>query len=526
MITSHWIWKTAGLVERRFAGLALNPAAPDDVLLRLLAHGPRVARVALCRHRALPVAVTEAVIAHPDKSVRGGFAGNPHVDPVQRVRLLDDPEWSVRAQLADGPAMPRYVPPAPLPDWAVVHMIRTYEDDILREGLHRQVSVELMRSAHSHPDPKVRRMGIHWRGVPDDLRDALLADPDDEVREAARRHLRHEDPACVERELPEHRCHARTGMLLYGALSRNVIESVLTAPASEDERATIASNGTLPADVVALLAADPDTEVRHRIAHHPRLAPQQRRALGADPDPGVREGIASRCDLDPDELRAFAEDPDPRVRLAASMDRSLTDAEREAIDHEVPMDDPFVPWPQPLLPRDPAEVRRDALSGHPLWRRRAARDRFLPPDLVERLAADDDLGVRVLLAQNHPEAPADVLLRGFLEYTGPERGHLLTRPHFPTAGLARFAGHEDPAVRALAARDPRSAAETVDRLSGDPDPGVRAVMARHRNLPPARLAELLDDGELAHEAAANPALEPAVMRRLVASLPARDGVAG
>lgn len=517
MIASHRIAATTDLGERRLAGLALNPAAPEDVLLRLLAEGPKVAQMTLCEDRPLPDTVAEAVIAHPDRSVRGRFARNPHVDPVRRIRLIDDPEWSVRALLADGPALPRYATAAPLPDWAVLHMIRTYEDDILGGMPSRQVSSGLMRSAHSHPDPKVRLMGIKWRGVPDDVREALLADPDEGVREAVRDRLRHEDPECVERELPARSCHARTGMLIYGALSRNVVESVLTAPAAEDERATIASNPTLPADVVALLSADADAEVRRGIARHPRLSQERRRALGADPDPLVRRSAAHRRDLERDELRAFATDTDPRVRLAASMHPALTDAERAAIDFEVPMDEPFVPWPQPRVPGDPAELRRNALSGHPMLRRRAARNRFLPPDLVERLAADEDLGVRVLLAQNHPGAPAALLLRSFLEYTGPEREHLTSRADFPTAGLARYAGHEDPAVRVLACRDPQTAAETVEGLARDPDPRVRAAAARHPNLPPARLAELLDDEELAHHAAANPALDPVVMRRLAAS---------
>ncbi|MFD0431829.1 hypothetical protein ACFQ60_45625 [Streptomyces zhihengii] len=109
------------------------------------------------------------------------------------------------------------------------------------------------------------------------------------------------------------------------------------------------------------------------------------------------------------------------------------------------------------MPRDPEDVRRDAVSSHPYLRRRAARDHFLPPDLVERLAADGDPGVRVLLAQNHPEAPAALLLRSFLEYGGDERAQLTTRPNFPTAGLAAFAAHDDPEVRALAALDPGTA---------------------------------------------------------------------
>lgn len=96
--------------------------------------------------------------------------------------------------------------------------------------------------------------------------------------------------------------------------------------------------------------------------------------------------------------------------------------------------------------------------------------------------------------------------------------HLLSRPNFPTAGPAAWADHEDPEVRALAARDPETVPAVVERLTKDPDPAVRAASARHPNLPQSRLAQLLDDEELAHAAAANPALDEDVVRRLVRTL--------
>lgn len=80
--------------------------------------------------------------------------------------------------------------------------------------------------------------------------------------------------------------------------------------------------------------------------------------------------------------------------------------------------------------------------------------------------------------------------------------------------VARLADHEDPEVRALAVRDPETAPAVVERLTRDPDPAVRAEAARHPNLPRPRLTELLDDEELAHPAAANPALDVAEIRRL------------
>ncbi|MFI7296004.1 hypothetical protein [Streptomyces sp. NPDC050121] len=520
MPTPEQIWQDADLATRRLAGVALNPSTPEDVLLHLLARAPLAVRMVLCRDRILPEAVVDAVIEHPDHRTRSFFARNPHVDPAQRVRLLDDPHWFVRAHLAEAPRATAPAESRPLPDDAVVHMMNTYDPEHLGGSFYWQFSLGLRRSMATHPDAKVRAWGVGmWTWHDAQTRAALLADPDDEVRKRAEDWLRHEDPAWVESELPDRPCHARTGMLLHDALSRAVVDGVLTAPAGPEDRRMIAGNPSLPPDVVVLLAADPDPEVRWEIARRADLGAVERRALVADPEAGVRETVARHPDLDQDDRRVLAADPDPKVRLSVSVHPGWTEVERTAIDYEVPLDEPFRFYPECLVTRDPEAVRRDALSGHPMLRREAAREHALPPDLVARLAADDDLGVRVLLAQNHPDAPAALLLRSFLEYIGPERAHLVARPHFPTDGLAVYADDEDPAVRALAARDPGTPPATVERLSRDPEAAVRAAFARHPNLPPARLTELLDDEELAHHAAANPALGEGALRALAAALP-------
>ncbi|MGW6685250.1 hypothetical protein [Streptomyces sp. NPDC054961] len=483
------IWNEATPAERRLAGLAVNPAAPERLLLRILADGPPAARMALCGDRDLPEPVVDAVVSHPDRRARAVFASSPHADPAQRARLVDDPEYLVRGHLAEGPAA-RLVPwPRPLPDETVVHMLTTYENDLLW-SLSRQTSPGLRDRMPTHPEAKIRRVGVgSWSVLAADVRAALLADPDPRVRESASRHARHEDPSWVEQELPDHSCHARTHLLMNCPLSPAVIDSVLTSPVGKEDRAMIAFNSSLPPATVVLLAGDPD--------------------------PKVREWVAGRSDLGPAERAALAADPDPQVRLALSVHPALTESERAAIDYAVPEGGSFGFFPAPSTPADPAAVRRYALSGHPLLRRRAAGDHHLPPDLVALLAADADQGVRVTLAQNHPDASAAFLLRCFLEYTGDDRADLLTRPLFPTTGLAAHAEHEDPAVRALAARDPEAAPELVDRLTRDPDPAVRAALARHPNLPAIRIAELLDDEELAPHAAANPALAPALMEEIV-----------
>ncbi|WP_411107192.1 hypothetical protein [Streptomyces sp. cmx-4-9] len=516
MPTPEQIWEDADPVARRLAGVALNPSSPQDVLLRLLADGPPAVHMVLCRDRTLPAAVVRAVLRHPDPRTRAFFVRNPHVDPADRARLVDDPEWFVRAHLADGPRMPVGDLPRPLPDATVVHMIRTYDADLLGGTFDQQISPGLLRAMPTHPVAKVRCRGVgKWSRLPADTRAALLADADEEVREQARRRALSEDSARIEHELPDRLCHARWDILMYRGLGRAAVEGVLNAPLAEGERAAVAGNPSLPSDLVVLLSTDPDPAVREAVAGRADLGPADLVVLlSTDPDPAVREAVARRVDLGPAERRALAVDPDPEVRLALSLHPALTEAERAGIDYEVPVEDSFPVLCALRWPRDPQDVRRYADSGHPLLRRRAATERLLPADLVERLADDDDLGVRVLLAQHHPDAPARLLLRSFLEYEGPERARLTTRPNFPTAGLAAFADHDDPQVRALVARDPRAAPETVERLTRDPHPAVRAALARHPNLPRPRLTELLDDEELSHAAAANPAWEGEALRRM------------
>ncbi|WP_240802818.1 hypothetical protein [Streptomyces sp. A0642] len=500
-MTPEEISASAGPAERRLAGVALNPAAPVDVLLRLLAGDSAAVRMVLCRDRVLPGPVVDAVVAHPDRYTRSFFARNPYADPEQRARLVDDPEWLVRAHLAHEPRADDVCMPRPLPDRTVVRIIETYGDESPGE-LGRQVSTGLRRTMATHPSAKVRRAGINaWDSLAPDVRAALLADPDAGVRDAAAaargRHERLRDPDAVREDLPGHVCHARTHLLLYGALAPDVVAAALP-----HNPWLLAGNDSTPPETVALLAAHPDPEVRIHVAQRPGLGPAERRALAVDPD--------------------------PQVRLALSVHPALSEAERAAIDYAVEQEESYhhAPVYDPAFLPGPEETRRLALSAHPLLRRRAAALPHLPAGLVARLADDTDLGVRVLLGQNHPDAPAALLLRCFLEYTGITRWHLTGHRNFPRAGLARFAGDEDPGVRRLALLDPGLPPGTADRLTRDADPQVRADAARHPRLPQPRLAALLDDPALAPRAAANPALPAATMYALMATAKGASGLPG
>ncbi|WP_431045733.1 translation initiation factor 2 [Streptomyces sp. P1-3] len=475
-------------------GLAVNPAAPADLLLRLLEPEHESAWSALASRRAsFPEEVTAAIVTHPHPRVRGALARNPFVDPEVRGLVVDDPEWLVRARLAGRPDRTR--PVRPLPDWVIDRMLTTYESDCLQELFFScQIPFRVQRSFGGHPMASIRQMATNmWTLMSGDERTALLNDPHPRVRASAEHMLETDDAEAMERRLgplPVPRNHG-TGLILVNyRLSRTVVDWLLRDP-HPDNPWVLAHNHSTPPDVVA------------RLVEHP--------------DPEVRLELARRGDLVPALVKTLARDLDPRVRTAISLRPELTEDERAAIDYTVDADDDFGPIDHHACAApDPDASAAYARSRHPLLRRRAARDPALPAALVALLARDDDLGVRMLLAHNHPAPPPELLLRGYLEHRGAARDLLTEHPRFPVAGLgARFADADAPDERRLAVLDPGLAPGTADRLTRDPDPAVRAGAARHPRLPGGRLLALLDDEELAQHAAANPALPVTVMRGLL-----------
>ncbi|MEE1804462.1 translation initiation factor 2 [Streptomyces sp. JV176] len=474
-------------------GLAVNPAAPTALLLRLLEPEYAAAWSALGRERrAFPPEVAAAVVTHPEPRVRGALARNPYVDPEVRGLLVDDPHWHVRSRLASPPDRDGVA--RALPEWVIDRMYTTYDHQELQELVFsRQVPFSVRLAHATHPMASVRANGTGmWEHLSPERRAALLADPHPAVRRAAERRVREDDAVAMERELEGMpACHARSQILVNHRLSPAVVDSLLRDPDAGNQW-TLAHNYSTPPEVLARLTGSPDAKVRLELARRPCL-----------PRPLVD---------------ALARDADPGVRTAVSVRPELTEDERASIDYTVEAEENCGPrehhW---LPPLDPAESAAYARSRHPLLRRRAAADPALPSELVRRLAGDEDAGVRVLLAQNHPGTPPELLLRCYLEYRGPHRELLAANPRFPVAGLAeRFAAAEEPELRRLAVLDPGLSPALADRLSRDPAPEIRAGAARHPRLPAGRLMELLDgDEEQARSAAANPALPVAVMRRLL-----------
>ncbi|MER7760339.1 hypothetical protein [Streptomyces sp. NPDC097619] len=484
------------LREAWLRGIAANPAAPADALVRLLDPAAGAIGPPLCESRDLPGAFLEVVLRHPDRTLRQALARNRHVDPVLLAPLAADPSGLVRARLAAGPwPRPRRV--RPLPDETLVALMTATDggaDGRLTAGeiaaeleSSRQIPLAFRRAMAGHPHPGIRiRATFDWTARNAAERRALLDDPDPEVRESARQHSWIVDPRAAEARLPTFGTLGRPSVLSRCALTPAVVDQCL----ADGTVWPLAVNPHTPPGALARLARHPDPRIRAQVAARPDLAPGPAAELRTDPDASVR-------------LRARLR---PATRTWSEHD-ALDWVLGHGLDCTCPIMDPLV---GPDGGPSPEWIASCAVSEEPALRRVAASRPDLPAEPAAALARDEDEEVRIRLACHHPSAPAGLLLEVFTAHPV-HRPHLRSLPGFPRAGTAHLVGHPDPEVRALAAVDP---ALPVPPLA-DPDPLVRRAAAANPSLTPSALEALLGDPRTAEGAAANPSLPAARMHALL-----------
>ncbi|MFI7412195.1 PE-PGRS family protein [Streptomyces sp. NPDC049627] len=482
---------TEKLLNAWVLGLSLNPALPQDLLPVLLERS----RHAL--YRPLPSPVVDAMLSHPD--------------------------WKLRAMAAE------YQPDITREQWT--RLILGEQDDEHRRWIFTLLAAErradldedTCRRLAADVSPRIRAEAAHLTGLPVSAAVALAADPDSGVRYAAC-HAAWPDLDAPARQalLTDADGKVRTAALLLHhrehPMPRSVYERL-------DHKSRALESCRLERNLAAHLAGHGELDERRALARNPRLDTDLVALLGDDPDDGVRFEVSKRADLTEDQRAGIRIDFNPRIHY------------RE-LDWVVALHD------------DHDAMRRLAVSSHPLVRRSVARARHLPPDVVARLARDEDRVVQLFLAESCDDAPADMLMRVWQWWDGslssPDRPR--SHPNFPRRDLLRHTGDPNPRMRRLALDDPESTPELVERLSRDPssevrhraatdprlsaaaaarlteDPhdDVRSAATRHPRLPVRILARLLRDPATAERAARNPAL-PAEVVHGMAELIGRRG---
>ncbi|NUP51851.1 MAG: hypothetical protein HOW97_31710 [Catenulispora sp.] len=488
-------------------GVAANPQAPTEALLRLLDPAAEPAWEVLCRERALPEEVVAAIVTGSQTRTKRLLARNPHVSPEQRGRLALDPDAMVRFDTANGPARGSWRV-QPLPD-DVIEVFFTARRRNFPPGLMtaEETEQQLVFSGQvppgyelrlvTHADPEMRcRAAWRWELLTSEQQAALLSDPAPMVREAAEKGIADQDPVANEELLPDHWTHGRTNLMMNRPMAHAVAERELD---DESGRRCLAYNRYTPADIVERLARDPD--------------------------PYIRAKIATRYGL-PAELRVHLEqDPDEDVRtVAAAFGAATTMAQHIMLLRNT---DNATFWPPSVDfvayddPGDPDWYAQAAESDNVHLRRAAACHPRLPHVQMRRLASDPDWQVKLLLAHNHPDAPPELMLEVFIAEPK-KRSSLLFYPSLPRTGLGHLLDHPDPQIRAFAAADP-TLPEPPSALLADEDETVRRTAAAHPLLPADVLDRLLRDPCHAQGAAANPRLDADALHRLLdeAGIPRR-----
>ncbi|NMO34650.1 PE-PGRS family protein [Streptomyces sp. GMY01] len=436
-------------------GLVRNPALPEAARAGLLG---------LSHHllwRPLPEDLVEAAMAHPDWKVRSLLAeAQPNLTPEQWTRLIlaerdERRRWLLALLAADRRAR--------LTDTAYARLAADPSARIREEAARLTgLPADLLTALAADPEPSVRATACSgaWPHLPEPARTALLTDPEAKVRVQAR--LRH------------HRDHP---------MPRGVFDAV-----AFDQDAVRTCR--LERDLAEHLAGHDDPRWRGRLAGNPHLEPDLVARLAEDPDESVRFAVSTRPDLTEEQ----------RARIDIAFDPHI---------HHYPLE-----WVT-ALHQDPDAMRRLAASAHPLVRRSVARARHLPPDVVARLADDEDRVVQLFLAESCDDAPGDMLLRVWQWWTGslthPDRPH--GHPNFPRRGLLRHAADPNPRMRRLALDDPESTADLVERFSRDADGEVRRRAAADPRLSPVSAVRLLDDPDerVRHAASRHPRLPARVL---------------
>lgn len=466
--------------------LGFNRAAPEDLLIRLLDVEP-----GFLWREDLPPAVLDAAVVHPDGRIRGRIVEARHeLTAEQWLRLLRaEPSGARRALFLEWQAHAGVLLAA-----AGYEALAADASPLVRAEAARLpgLPAHLLHALAADPVPAVRAAACEpaWPHLAPPVREGLLTDPGEHVRTAAL--LRHHQDHPLD----------ETGFERLGGTAGTALDTCRLAP-----------------ELALRLAAHEDPEVRERLAENPRLDPAAVAVLAEDPEEEVRRAVAVRADLT-EERRAAV-----RVDIPEGEGRSHA-----------------LPWVA-ALHDDPEAMRRLAASSHPFVRSSVARARRLPPDVVARLARDEDRVVRLFLAESCDDAPPEMLLEVWHWWDGSYSfpGRPRTHPNFPRTGLLRHATDPNPRLRRLALSDPESTPELVEELSrdeseevrqdaaedprltpaaavrllDDPERSVRVRAARNPALPQEVLLRLLGDPRTARDAAANPALPVPVMRRMV-----------
>ncbi|GAA1653208.1 hypothetical protein [Actinoplanes couchii] len=348
-------------------GLAENPAVPVGVLREMLRKWPLPVALGISERAELPRDLQEEMAEH--ELLRLLAASQAWGDELQR--LTTDPDQGVAAVAAGRIAeRERVMQPADLPPQ---HCHATW--DVVQRPLSPALAEQIAASG----DLEIIRSVAWNKTLPAHLVAALSRHPDTEVR----------------------------GGIAAGADLTVEQIAALVADAAPEVRAAAATRPDLTPEQIATLAADPVEEVRTRIAEHAYLSENERAALAykADFDPAEwarsgnprkRRRAAEHPELPAELVAVLAADSDVRVWTEVARHQPGASGElllRCFLDGM---------YREKLLTRPQFPAHGLArFADHSDWwvRRLVARDPDADPATINRLTRDPEIVVRREMAR-------------------------------------------------------------------------------------------------------------------------------
>jgi len=505
----------------RLAGLAVNPAAPADVLLAVARDGGRLPRLVLAERLYQDSSFADEL---PDVAAALVAVATQTHDPHLLTRLVFGGDFPAEA-IAAFAASPDYRVRASVPymDACPAQMLATLAEDPhpdVRQSVAGRPDLDLglLIKLARDPDVAVRdTVGDRTQELPAEIIEILARDPISTIRAYV---IERADASLAEELAADPDPLARAAAARSGRLCTETMVTLARDPEPNVRRALTwpdHASGT----VLAILAADSEPEVRRLAALH-RATPNDAMAvLAADPNDAVAKtavatiaGLGVACDL-PRPLPSLE-------RLEASVDRLSVEQLRDLIGSV--FSSPCPPAPRPWPVEEAEETRRALLaqcaeSRYARLRAVAATDWRLPEEVGARLADDRDPMVRRWLAKSSRDPG---ILRRLA--ASPIKGiadALAGNPGTPPEVLERL-----PAKPHRLARHWKAPGPLLARLLDGADHVTRLAIATHPNTPPevlARLAQGDSERDVIRGACSNPALPVSVMRELLVPV---DGPTG
>ncbi|MFI7592953.1 hypothetical protein [Micromonospora sp. NPDC049359] len=491
--------------QNRLAGLAMNPAAPTDVLLALVRDGGRLPRLVLAErlqgNSPLAQEIPDVVAALVAVTVE---TGDPHL--LQRLLFEGD-----------------FPPDA-------IAAFRASSDHRLRSEVPwlKACPPETVAALADDPHPQVRRSIAFLTNVSPEIQAKLARDPDPAVRDGIGQRE-------FSAEIAEILAHDEVPAIRAEAIEQagDWLGEELAVSADPEARARAAQWGRLSVAAMVALSEDPVVAVRRALTWSEHVSSPLLAVLARDSDPEVRRAVALHSATSTETLTTLTRDVDETVartaveRFTKDSFRPLPNLERlEAVADRLSVEQlqdllgrwksGCEPGPRPWPVEDAKEALQTLLtqcagSRSARVRAAAAANWSLSEETAAQLAQDRNPMVRRWLARHcgHPE-----ILRRLAET--PVRGigaALASNSRTPPDVLSRL-----PVKPHLLAENWSASGELLARLLDGADHVTRLAIAEHRNTRPEALAELARgdvERDVLRAACAHPALPVPVMWELL-----------